>query len=71
MFHGYVKITLTKIQLMHCLLVFCKMSSLFHLNFSPLACIFFYSLFDEITLHGYVKITFNYDSAHALSLGVL
>ena len=30
----------------------------------------FFSLFDEITVNGYVKITFIYDSAHAKPLGV-
>ena len=58
------------IQHMHCLLVSRKMFCLIHFDFSLLACIFVYSLFDEITVHGYVKITFNYDSAHAKPLGV-
>ena len=47
-----------------------KMSFLIHFDFSLLSCIFFYSLSDEITVHGYVKIPFNYDWAHAQPLGV-
>ena len=52
-----LKSLLSTIQHMHCLLVFCKISFLIHLNFSPLACIIFQSLYDEITLHGYVFVT--------------
>ena len=40
-----LKSLLTMIQHMHCLLVFRKMSFPIHFNFSPLACMFFYSLF--------------------------
>ena len=49
-----LKSLLTMIQHMHCLLVFRKMSFPIHLNFSHLAGIISWSLFDEITLHGYV-----------------
>ena len=38
-------------------LVFRNISFLIHLNFTPLASILVYSLFDEIIIHGYVKIT--------------
>ena len=37
-----------------------KMSFPIHFDFSLLSCIFFYSLSDEITVHGYVKIPFNH-----------
>jgi len=52
---------------MHCLLVF---TFKIHFDFSLLAGKIFHSLFDEITIHGNVKITFHYDSAHVLPHGV-
>ena len=68
-----LKSLLSTIQHIHCLLVFCMMSFLIHLNLSSLACIIFQSLFDEITLHEYfwfVIMPFNRILFHYTMLGV-
>ena len=55
---------------MNCLLEFRKITFTIHFFFTFLTGIIFRPLLDEITIHGNVKITFHYDSAHAPPLGV-
>ena len=55
---------------MNCLLEFRKITFTIHFFFTFLTGIIFRPLFDEITIHGNVKITFHYDSAHVLPHGV-
>ena len=52
-------------------LVFRKTSFPIDFNFSPLASIIFIHFFMKLQFMDTFRITFNYDSAHALSLGVL